>query len=180
MTPAIQTSRRGFIGLCGGAAAAMVPNGALARMPERRLTFVHTHTGEFLRTTYWAGGRYLADGLRAVNRILRDFRTGDVLQIDPTLLDQLVRVRELVDADRRPLHIISGYRSPKTNAMLRAHSGKVASRSLHQEGRAIDIRIPGIDTRRIRDAGLSLAAGGVGYYGDSDFVHLDTGRVRRW
>lgn len=174
-------SRRGFFGLCGGAAAAaMLPADAFARLPERRLTFVHTHTGEFLRTTYWAGGRYLDDGLRAVNRILRDFRTGELHVIDPALLDQLVRVRGMVGADKRPLHIISGYRSPKTNAMLRSHSSGVASKSLHQSGKAIDIRIPGIDTKHIRNAGLALQAGGVGYYSNSDFVHLDTGRVRFW
>ncbi len=145
-----------------------------------RLAFVNTHTGEKLDVVYREGPTYLSDALVEIDRLLRDHRSGDVHEIDRALLDQLARLQRLLDADRRPFHVISGYRSPRTNALLAARSGGVATKSLHLQGRAIDIRMPGLELRTLHRAALSMQAGGVGYYARSDFVHLDTGRVRRW
>lgn len=145
----------------------------------RRLSFYHTHTSERLDVVYCEQGRYLPDALAEVNNLLRDFRTGEVHAIDPRLLDLLFALRETTDPDGH-YEIISGYRSPVTNATLRDHSTGVAEHSLHMDGKAIDIRVPGFDTARLRRAALALRQGGVGYYPESDFVHVDTGRVRYW
>ena len=153
-----------------------------ARTPERVLSFFNTHTGERLETAYCCGGEYQPDALEKVNFILRDFRANEIKPIDPRLLDLLHDLRGTLTTDQ-PLHIISGYRSPQTNAMLRARGGKetgVASGSLHMVGQAIDIRIPGIQLDHLRAAARSLKRGGVGFYPASNFVHVDTGRVRYW
>ena len=162
--------------------AAVLPMRAMA-LPmrgERKLSLYNLHTGEQLKTVYWADGAYVPEGLAQANKLLRDFRTGEVKPIDPALLDQLVRVRDLMEADGKTFHIISGYRSPKTNAALHAQSSGVAKKSLHQFGQAIDIRLPGLGIDRLHKAALSMKAGGVGYYPDLEFVHMDTGRVRYW
>jgi len=153
---------------------------AAARAPaERFLTFDHTHTGERLRIAYFAGGEYLPESLTRIDWLLRDFRTGDAHSIDPRLLDTLHVL--CVACGGGTFEIISGYRSPKTNAMLRkTGGGGVAKRSLHMDGRAVDVRLVGVPTARLRDAAIALRRGGVGYYPDSDFVHLDTGRPRSW
>ena len=188
-----QLSRRNFLGLGAVAAtAALVPAKAFAAgapaatssalAPERCLSFFHTHTGERLTTSYCAGGDYLPDALKNVNTLLRDFRVNQVKPIDPDLLDLLFELNGTLGT-AQPFHVISGYRSPVTNAMLKerggAHSG-VASHSLHMEGKAIDIRVPGVKLDHLRDAAKSLKIGGVGYYPASNFVHVDTGRVRYW
>jgi uncharacterized protein YcbK (DUF882 family) len=146
---------------------------------ERVLTFENLHTGETLKTVYWANGSYVQGNLADINHILRDHRTDAVKAIDPRLLDLLHELKLTVDS-RKPFAIISGYRSPKTNAKLRANSRGVAKRSMHLEGKAIDIRIPGYNLSHLRQAALSLRGGGVGYYPKSGFIHLDTGRVRTW
>ena len=125
------------------------------------------------------GGRRVADAKAAVDRVLRDHRSGDVHPIDDGVLDQLLALRATLGL-AQPFHVISGYRSPSTNAKLAAASGGVARDSLHTQGRAIDIRVPGLDLRHLHRAALQLGAGGVGFYTKSDFVHVDTGRVRRW
>lgn len=145
-----------------------------------RLAFVNTHTSESLRVVYREGPRYLTDALARIDHVLRDHRTDEVHPIDPALLDQLDRLAAMLGVGKDPYHVISGYRSPRSNAMLASRSGGVAKRSLHMEGRAIDIRIPGVPLARVREAALDMKAGGVGYYPGSDFVHLDTGRVRNW
>jgi uncharacterized protein YcbK (DUF882 family) len=146
---------------------------------ERRLTFFNTHTGETLEACYFKSGRYEPGALRAINHILRDHRSGEVRPIDGSLLDLLHTLAGRFDAPC-PFHVISGYRSPETNATLHSRNRGVASQSLHVHGKAIDIRVPGIRTSSLRDQALSLAAGGVGYYPRSDFVHVDVGRVRAW
>jgi uncharacterized protein YcbK (DUF882 family) len=182
--------RRSFLGLSAGAvAAALVPSrslaattGGAAKVPERVLSFFNTHTGERLRTAYCCGGVYQPDALQEINQILRDFRTNEVKAIDPKLLDLLHELGGTLEADQ-PFHVISGYRSPHTNSMLRARGGGqtgVASRSLHMVGKAIDIRLPGVKLDHVRAAARSLKLGGVGYYPSSNFVHVDTGRVRFW
>ena len=157
-------------------AASSTPAAALA---TRALDFTHTHTGERLSVEYFSRGSYLPDALSTVNHFLRDFRTGDVHVIEPALLDVLHAVRGRV-ASNRPFEVISGYRSPHTNAALRQRSEGVAARSLHMSGRAIDIRLGDVPLATVRRSALALGAGGVGYYPASNFVHLDTGRVRAW
>jgi uncharacterized protein YcbK (DUF882 family) len=140
---------------------------------------VSTHTGEHLEVRYFEGGAYLPAALRRMNQVLRDHRSGDVAAIDPRLFDQMHALA--VCAGCAPhFEIISGYRSPATNEKLQQASSGVAKRSLHMDGRAIDVRLKGLPTARLRDLALALRSGGVGYYAKSDFVHLDTGRVRAW
>ena len=173
-------SRRTVLGWAAGAAAAWaLPRGARAEERERTLAFVHTHTGESGRVTYWALGDYVPEGLSALKRLLRDHYSDEQHAIDPRLLDLLHHLHTGLGA-REPFHVISGYRSPTTNAALAARSGGVATRSLHMRGEAIDVRLPGCDLTTMRDAALALRAGGVGYYGGPSFVHVDVGRVRRW
>lgn len=164
-------------------AAPVAPPAALARghalRAPRVLTFAHLHTAERLTVTYAADGHYLPDALHTVNHLLRDFRTGDVHPIDPSLLDLLHALAETTGS-RTPFEVISGYRSPATNRQLRARSGGVASGSLHMVGRAIDIRVGDVRLVALRDAARTLRRGGVGYYPQSNFVHVDTGRVRTW
>jgi uncharacterized protein YcbK (DUF882 family) len=181
------TRRRLFRAGMTAVAAGVASGGAIA-MPHRpsgvdeiaRLAFVNTHTGEKLDVVYREGEQYLTDAIAEIDRVLRDHRSGEVFPIDRALLDQLDRLGTLLGTGARPFHVISGYRSPATNAKLAARSGGVATRSLHMSGRAIDIRMPGVPLASVHRAALSMKAGGVGYYARSDFVHLDTGRVRAW
>jgi uncharacterized protein YcbK (DUF882 family) len=146
---------------------------------ERSLAFYNTHTGERLKAIYWAEGNYLPEALGEIDHILRDHRVNEVLRIDTGLLDLLFALRNELDT-HQPFHIISGYRSPQTNAFLHAHSDGVAENSLHTVGKAIDIRTPGKALSMLRQAAVALKGGGVGYYPKSDFVHVDVGRVRYW
>lgn len=172
-------TRRGFLRLAGGLAV-------LAGMPTwartattRSLAFRHLHTGEKLALTYYDAGRYDRIALAAIDHLLRDFRTGDVHPIRRELLDQLAFVHATLGSDA-PFEVISGYRSPTTNDMLHRTTSGVATRSLHMDGMAIDVRLADTRTRELRDVAASLKLGGVGYYAASDFVHLDIGRPRQW
>jgi uncharacterized protein YcbK (DUF882 family) len=148
--------------------------------PDRRsLSLVHTHTGETLSTVYFQNGNYLAPSLEHINHFLRDFRTNKEHSIDPGLLDILFDLQARAHRGG-PFEVISGYRSPQTNAALRQQSTAVAEHSLHMEGRAIDVRLRGFPTAKLRDLAIALHRGGVGFYEVSDFVHVDTGRVRIW
>lgn len=180
------STRREFLKLSAIAAGALVcKNNAFAAAadhlaaPQKKLSFYNTHTGERLETTYWADGKYLPKALHEINHILRDYRTEEIKPIDPRLLDILYSIRKKVNA-RHPFHIISGYRSPKTNSLLKRTTSGVAGKSLHLEGKAIDVRLPGYKLGELWKAALELKSGGVGYYRSSNFVHLDTGRVRHW
>ena len=164
----------GILGTVGA-----LPAFALGSPQPRSLRFVHTHTGEALTTTYFNGRDYDAAALLDVNHLLRDFRTGDSKRMDPALLDVLWSLQSLANRDAT-FEIISGYRSPATNAMLHRRSHGVAEHSQHMLGKAIDLRLTGYSTRRLSEYARSLARGGVGYYAASDFVHFDTGRVRYW
>lgn len=174
-------SRRGFLATLAAAAPALaLPAPVLAAAGgSRTLTFGHTHTGERLAVEYFSAGNYVPAALNEVNRFLRDFRTGEVHPIDPALLDFLHHLRRATGSTRE-FEVISGYRSPLTNAALRGRSEGVAARSLHMDGRAIDIRVHGLKLTALRDAALDARLGGVGFYPASNFVHVDTGRVRRW
>jgi uncharacterized protein YcbK (DUF882 family) len=178
--------RRKFLGY-GLAAATLAASGrALAEAPvsplidgPRSVALHNLHTGESLNAIYWDDGAYVPDALQAVNKVLRDFRTGDEHVMDPRLLDLLTAVHGKVDA-RSPFQVISGYRSPKTNAMLHERSHGVASGSLHMQGMAIDVRVEGVQLDHLHKAALDLGRGGVGLYPVSNFVHMDVGRVRQW
>jgi uncharacterized protein YcbK (DUF882 family) len=179
-------SRRGFLhGLLVGGSVAFaqgLPVRAFASesiTPDRTLSLVNTHTGEELTTEFFRAGSYADESLTALNHLLRDYRTGDVAPIDPRLFDLLHDMARLADREPR-FEVISGYRSPATNAMLNARSSGVARQSLHMQGQAIDIRLAGYRTDRLRDLALSMRSGGVGFYRKSDFIHVDTGRVRTW
>jgi uncharacterized protein YcbK (DUF882 family) len=177
-------TRRTFLGGVAALAGALAvaPQRVMARDGsggERVLSLVHTHTGERLSLPYWADGAYLSDGLARIDGFLRDFRTGERHETDPALLDQLHALREATGSSA-PFQVISGYRSPRTNEALRASRGGQARRSLHMQGRAIDVRLSDVSTAVLRDAALELGLGGVGYYRSEDFVHVDTGAVRRW
>lgn len=182
MTPPQTPARRRFLFQGAGLlAATTLPAWARASTAGgRQLDLRHTHTQERLDLVYAVGGDYLDPSLSRLNRFLRDHYTGEVGSMDPLLFDQLHQVRTLLGA-RMPYEVISGYRCPETNGRLRQKgSGGVAKKSLHMEGRAIDVRLPGVPLAELRDAALSLQAGGVGFYPESQFVHIDTGRVRRW
>ena len=148
---------------------------------KRQLSFHHTHTGKRLNVVYWEDGNYVPDALADINRFLSDFRTGDRVEMDPTLLDLIYDVRAALGSDG-VYQVVSAYRSPQTNEMLRGRSAAsgVAKKSQHVLGKAIDVRLEGVRTAELRDAAIRLQRGGVGFYESSDFVHMDTGRVRRW
>jgi uncharacterized protein YcbK (DUF882 family) len=145
----------------------------------RSVSLDNLHTGESMEAVYWADGTYIPDVLDAVNVHLRDYRTGEVKQIDPRLLDLLDAVNSMTGT-RSKFEVISGYRSAATNAMLRERSEEVAKKSFHIQGMAIDVRLPDVDLSRLHAAALTLGLGGVGYYPESNFVHLDVGPQRTW
>jgi len=152
----------------------------LLRNGQYRLRLFHTHTGEKLDVVYRNGDSYVPDGLAALDHFLRDYRNGEVHHYDPRLFDLLY---ELLDSAGRPgawINIVCGYRNLQTNSYLRSHGHGVARHSLHMQAMAIDIRLPGTSTAKLRDLALSLHEGGVGYYPASDFIHVDVGRVRHW
>lgn len=171
-------------GLSGRLHAAAIPVlidlSDLANLSKRRsVDLLALHTMESLKAPFWEAGNYMPQNLSRIAHVLRDHRTQEVHSIDPRLLDYLYALAQALDLTV-PVHVISGYRSPATNKKLRQKSSGVAKRSLHMFGKAIDVRIPGVDTAVVRDTAVSLRRGGVGYYPGLDFVHLDTGRVRSW
>jgi len=176
-----QLPRRSLLaaGIATGIGMLAKPWEALAAAPARKLAVLNLHTGERLEASYWEAGSYLPDALAAFDRVLRDHRTGEVHSMAPNLLDLAVALLDRLEV-RETVQIISGYRSPQSNAALHAASSGVATRSLHIEGTALDIRLAGVPLARLRDVAWSLQGGGVGYYPSSDFVHVDVGRVRHW
>lgn len=180
-------SRRNFLKLLGGAALTAAAPSVIARpklwVPEegeRILRFQNIHTGEKLAATYWADGQYNTDELAALNHLLRDHRSHEEGDMDRRLYDLLYALQSRVENHGR-FEVISGYRSPASNAILRQadHTG-VAKKSFHMRGRAMDIRLPGVELKHLRQAAMSLKGGGVGYYPKSNFIHVDTGRTRYW
>jgi len=147
--------------------------------PEKALAFYNTHTGETLKAVYWEQGTYVPQALVEINHILRDYRSGEVREIEPALLDLLFALQQKLES-AAPFSIISGYRSPETNSHLSSMSKGVAKNSMHLLGKAIDIRLPGHELKTLQHAAVDLRRGGVGYYSSSDFVHVDVGRVRCW
>lgn len=187
----INSARRTLLrgGLMGGLAALgtfMAPlpvQAARLHMPDAgkfQIAFRNQHTGDTFNGTYRIGNKYLPDAFQQINYVLRDFRQNEIFPIDPRVIDILYLTRAKAGMGNQPYEVLSGYRSPKTNSMLRRVSTGVARNSLHLTGQAIDIRMPGLRTAALRDAARGLRAGGVGYYPKSNFVHIDTGRVRSW
>lgn len=178
--------KAGFAGMLG-----VLPILALAPVAEARsyalpdtgtfgITFRNQHTGEGFSGVYRVGNKYLPEAFDEINTILRDFRTGDVFPVDPRVVDIMYMLRRKTDKNNVVLEVLSGYRSPRTNDRLRRATEGVANHSLHLTGQAVDLRMPGYSTRKLRDVAVRLRAGGVGYYADSNFVHVDTGKVRTW
>jgi uncharacterized protein YcbK (DUF882 family) len=155
------------------------PREAEAARRERSVLLHHAHTGETLKAVYYADGRYQPDALKAAARHLRDWRQGLAHEVDPELLDLIWGMRKKL-ATTAPIEVLCGYRSPATNALLRKRSRAVARHSLHMEGMAIDLHVPGRSLRAVRAAAIGLKGGGVGYYPKSGFVHVDTGALRYW
>jgi len=147
---------------------------------EYRLRLYHTHTGERLDIVYRRGNEYIPKALAKLDYFLRDYRTGEVHHYDPKVFDILEQLTVAVRHPGTEIDIICGYRTPWSNQFLRTHTEGVAKNSLHMQAQAIDIRMPGVETSRLREIALSLHRGGVGYYPHSNFVHVDTGRVRQW
>jgi uncharacterized protein YcbK (DUF882 family) len=181
-----QINRRGFIkfGVLATVAATFEPACALAAVTrslnsKKNLSFFNTHTGEHLDACYCQDGVYRSEALNRIKHILRDHRTGDIMAIDTRVLDILYTLSRRLDTPG-PFHIISGYRSPATNAALHRKSAGVATHSFHTQGMAIDFRLPDCKTNTVHTAAVKLRAGGVGYYPESDFVHVDCGPVRYW
>ncbi|MBE9530092.1 MAG: DUF882 domain-containing protein [Proteobacteria bacterium] len=178
-------NRRGFLTIGAQAAVScLFPMSAIASInrlstPERRLSFYNTHTHERLEVCYYTQGRHQPGALRKINYIFRDHYSGEIKPIHKDLIDFLHTISKTI-GDGAQFHIISGYRSPETNAMLRKKTKAVAKNSLHMKGKAADIRVPDCDTKRLSNICMKLQAGGVGYYPESDFVHVDTGDVRCW
>ncbi len=166
------------------AASCLLPSELIAALKEpvpseRSLSFYNIHTGESLEAVYWANGKYLSEPLAEMNHILRDHRTGKEVSFDTRLLDLLYSIGMKLEV-REPFYIISGYRSPKTNALLRKWDGGVARKSLHMYGKAVDIRLPGFRLSSLRRVAMEQKDGGVGYSPRSGFIHLDLGSVRYW
>lgn len=178
-------TRRNFLKMCGLGILPLIslglppPEIAAFQNPRRRLSFYNTHTAEKLTTTYYEAGEYLSTAIDDISYILRDHRTHEVMPIDTDLLDLLHAIRIRLKT-RNPFHIISGYRSPKTNALLCERNNGVVRNSLHVFGKAADIRLPGHRLSFLKRVAVSLKGGGVGYYPQSDFIHVDVGRVRYW
>ncbi|MDO9208473.1 MAG: DUF882 domain-containing protein [Sulfuricurvum sp.] len=176
-------NRRSFLKIAGIASAvSLFPSIVLGKTDvpyKKSLSLYNIHTGENLTTTFWADGAYIPEALVDINHILRDYRTDAATEMDIELFDLLYSIRSSLDSSK-PFHVISGYRSPKTNAMLNSNSSGVAKKSLHMEGKAIDINLPGRNLAELKKIAMNLKQGGVGYYPESNFVHVDVGRVRSW
>ena len=179
----IDVRRRDALRLALGAGASLIAAPAFARTlgaeTPRRAVLKNLHTGEAFNDVYFENGRYLPDALAEAARVMRDWRTGEKREIDTGLFDALHAIAGKLET-RQPFQIISGYRSPRTNAMLHARSSGVASNSQHTQGKAVDVRLESVDLSHLHKAALAVGAGGVGFYPVSNFVHVDTGRVRQW
>lgn len=166
-----------------GVLATTVPLGfatdAQAKNNTWRIGFRNAHTGDSFNGVYRVGNKYMPEAFERMNYVLRDFRTGEVFPMDPRVIDIVALVQQKAK-QRVPIEILSGYRSPKTNARLRQNTSGVARNSFHMYGQAIDLHIKGYRTSKLREIATGLKAGGVGYYPKSDFIHVDTGAVRSW
>lgn len=169
----------GLLGILGSVTPLMPKAAQASNDGAWRVSFRQQHTGESFSGVYRVGDRYLPEAFERMNYVLRDFRTREVFPMDPRVID-IISMVQSKSGSPHPIEVLSAYRSPKTNAMLRRASSGVAKNSFHMYGQAIDIRVPGKNTRTVRNIARSLRAGGVGYYPRSNFVHVDTGTIRSW
>lgn len=177
-------NRRQFLqnAACAGVAATAFSTplvNAQSQNHECSLRVYNIHTGESLTATFWADGHFIDEEIMALDIMLRDHRANIAYPMDRELYHRLYELQTLFNR-REPLYLVSGYRAPSTNRQLRGMSDGVAENSLHTQGRAIDLRIPGVSHRHLHKAALNMKAGGVGYYPESGYVHIDTGRIRHW
>jgi len=175
-------TRRDFLSCSAAAFASLMAPDVFARAHprgEKALDFYNIHTGERRKATYWIDGQYIHEELEVINKLMRDHRNGEQASMDPQLLDVLHQLQRKT-GKRGNFEIISAYRSPASNSRLHKAGSGVAKKSLHMQGRAVDIRLPGVELKSLRQAALNLHAGGVGYYPNSNFIHVDTGRPRFW
>jgi uncharacterized protein YcbK (DUF882 family) len=174
-------TRRQFLAtaVCSAASLAIARPSLASAYGQRSVALINTHTGDELTAVYFKNGIYDSVAMVRVASLLRDHRSGDVHGIDPLLLDTLFELQVRNEHDK-PYQVVSAYRSPLTNARLKHETGGVATNSMHMQGRAIDIRVAGVPTKKLRDHALSMGRGGVGYYASANFLHIDTGRVRSW
>ena len=184
MTRIFNGTRRSFLGLGLTALACATTKPTLAMVPRLRsgtrvLSFHNLHTDERLHVAYWHDGLYDRAACAKINHLLRDHYSGDVHPMDVRLMDLLVDLRHRLDTDT-PIEVISGYRAPRTNLMLASASDSVAKHSYHTRGMAIDLRLPGTPLARVYHTALAMRRGGVGFYPDSQFVHVDVGPIRTW
>lgn len=194
-------NRRDFLKVMGGglvcaAGISLATRPAIAGLPKasskivsgKALSIHNIHTGEKLKATFWEKGHFVNGALEELNHLFRDFRTGDVAEIDPKLFNLLYAVQKKTGVTGKEIEVICGYRSEASNEMLREksfakHRGRssgVAKQSYHLLGQAVDINIPGVSLKGLKNAALAANSGGVGYYPRSGFVHIDTGPVRKW
>jgi uncharacterized protein YcbK (DUF882 family) len=173
--------RRRFLHLATAAALAARALPGEDDHGERRLAFYNTHTSESVDVVYWTRGEYVGPALKAIDTVLRDHRTGEIVSMDKDLLNLLFELRTRLETTS-PFHVISGFRSKQSNEYLRGLSpgSGVAKDSQHTKAKAADVRVPGRELTRVRDAALALRLGGVGFYPVSGFVHVDVARVRSW
>jgi len=165
--------------LSAAVTGSMIKPAQVRAADARQLSFYHTHTRRSISVVYYQDGAYVESALDEINRFLKDFRTGDIAEINPQLLDLLHDVRNELGSEQA-YEVISAYRSPRTNEMLRSTTSGVAKKSQHLKGNAIDVRLRGVRTQTLRETALRMERGGVGYYPQSDFVHMDMGPVRQW
>lgn len=178
-------SRRGLLGAFAATAVVAAPTysnafGLLRGAGDfRRIRMYSGRTGEAIDTLYWIEGEYIPDAVKEINRFMRDWRTGEVTRIDMRTIDIMAASHRLMDVTE-PYTLLSGYRSPRTNAMLRSRSSGVAKNSLHMTGKAADLRLKSRSVAQMAKAAAACASGGVGRYSRSNFVHMDCGPVRVW
>ena len=179
----LKTGLSGMLGILPllvlGSLPAQASTFATSKSDAFNITFRNQHTGETFSGPYRVGGKYLPDAFEQINSVLRDFRTGEVFPVDPRIIDILYMSHRKAGT-AQPFEVLSGYRSPRTNNMLQRVSEGVAQHSLHLTGQAVDVRLPGYSTKKLRNIAVSIRSGGVGYYPESNFVHMDTGKVRTW
>jgi uncharacterized protein YcbK (DUF882 family) len=176
------TSRRAVLGFGFAALFGLMADPAAAsllRAPERELYLTNPHTGDVFRDVYWARGKYVRDATEDLNFLMRDFRIDQQVEMDPALLDLLFHIQTRV-GPKKPICVMSGYRSPQTNRMLQEEGLGAVENSMHLYGKAADIHVEHIRLTDMRRVAVSLKAGGVGTYTRSNFLHVDTGRIRFW